>query len=666
MVTTLKMLLGLAGAVAFATGAPMQAQDYRGQPLELGHGRASGNMPIDGAGADPTRRITADLADVKRESSYAADPAIISASDRTPANPIFRVASTRSPRRVTASATTPDPHSNSGPSPDSFILGSRAFSIPFSVDQSATGPIQVHLFAATANSPQTEWKWVEAKDADPSGNQQFDFTADSDGEFWFATWTVQGVQKASGQEPKPSNIQPQRKIFVDTTKPTIQLSADSDGDGQVSVLAKVTDVTPIDEMVLRYITDQMTDWKHLDAGLLRQGQQVQFQPAGDWQQLSVQLVASDQAGNRNTADQLVRRPRIAEAVPGPRYADRSLAPWNQLGPSIPSGSLGGYAASQLGRQPEVILPPPATPDQITNTFLNAPQRPEQTRSPEKPSLASESPGPETVPAPVPKSDPKRDLQKYRSRSLAEAMRPLSEKSLVPDTQPESPAPPARALSRRPTVPAISRVPIRFSDSERFSLDYVLEAVDTRGVEAVELYGSVDEGETWKLWGRDPDRQSPFDIETREEGVFGYRIVVVGRSGLASARPMDGDLPDMVVVVDKQKPKVRISGARYGEGDRVGALVIRYEVDDANLKERPITLAFSENPDGPWTTIAGGLRNDGDYVWPADPGLPRGFYLRLDAMDKAGNVGTYVLDKPIDAQGLAPRARIRGFQTRESR
>lgn len=673
MVTTLKMLLGLAGAVVFAAGGPIQAQEYHQQPSESIPRFDREAMLIDAAGAVEVRRITADSPDVKPESLGVEETEVVSASDRLPANPIFRVASTRLPRRVAASpaASETDPDSDSGPSPDSFILGSRAFSIPFSVDQSAAGPIQVHLFAAAANAPQTQWKWVEAKEANSSGNQQFDFTADSDGEFWFATWTVQGVKKTSDQEPQPNNIQPQRKIFVDTTKPTIQLSADSDGDGQVSVIATVTDVTPIDEMVLRYITDQMTDWKHLDAGLLRQGQQVQFQPAGDWQQLSVQLVASDKAGNRNSADQLVRRPRVAEALPGPRYADRNLAPWNQLGrnqlgPSISPGNLGRYATHGTGRQPEIILPPPATPDQITNTFLNPPQRPEQTRSLAKPSLAAETPGPETVPAPVPKTDPKQDLQKYRSRSVSEAIRPLSEQSLVPDTQPEPPAPPARALSRRPSVPALSRVPIRFSDSERFSLDYVLEAVDTRGVEAVELYGSVDEGATWKLWGRDPDRQSPFDIETREEGVFGYRIVVVGRSGLASARPIDGDLPDMVVVVDKQNPEVRISGARYGEGDRVGALVIRYEVSDVNLKERPITLAFSENPDGPWTTIAGGLRNDGDHVWPADPGLPRGFYLRLDATDKAGNVGTYILDKPIDAQGLAPRARIRGFQTREGR
>jgi hypothetical protein len=38
------------------------------------------------------------------------------------------------------------------------------------------------------------------------------------------------------------------------------------------------------------------------------------------------------------------------------------------------------------------------------------------------------------------------------------------------------------------------------------------------------------------------------------------------------------------------------------------------------------------------------------------------YLRIDATDLAGNVGTYILDQPIDSQGLAPRARIRGFQS----
>jgi hypothetical protein len=234
---------------------------------------------------------------------------------------------------------------------------------------------------------------------------------------------------------------------------------------------------------------------------------------------------------------------------------------------------------------------------------------------------------------------------------------------IPAPAPQIDPQAARQTARRPVDVNITsgRVPIRYSDSVRFSLEFEVEAIGSAGVESIELYGSTDGGQTWKYWGEDPDGVSPFDIETKEEGVFGFRIVVVGRNGLTSPRPLPGETPDIAVVVDQVRPSVRISAAQYGQGDRIGSLVIRYECTDANLMQRPISLSFSDAVDGPWTTIAAGLRNEGNYVWPADPGLPRTLYLRIDAKDEAGNVGTYVLDRPIDAQGLAPRARIRGFQ-----
>ena len=208
---------------------------------------------------------------------------------------------------------------------------------------------------------------------------------------------------------------------------------------------------------------------------------------------------------------------------------------------------------------------------------------------------------------------------------------------------------------------LERVPLRFSKGKRFSLDYELEAVGLQGAESIELYGTTDNGRTWQLWGSDPDQQSPFDIETQDIGVFGFRICVVGRNGLASPRPLPGEAPDIFVVVDVDDPQVRITGAKYGEGSRVGSLVISYECDDRNLPLRPITLAFSDSLEGPWTTIVAGLRNEGQYIWAADPSLPRQLYLRIDAVDEAGNRGVYLLDQPIDTQGLAPRAKIRGFQ-----
>ncbi len=337
------------------------------------------------------------------------------------------------------------------------------------------------------------------------------------------------------------------------------------------------------------------------------------------------------------------------------------------------------ARGQLAAQPQspelvprgnvVELPAPATAEQVGNAFgLTPPQLNHKPAEPQTPSYL----------APIPPNEmPQPSGEIERPKTAAEAMRPLDTSRPTRPTPPNlSTNPPSQKFesksesetysskrqieSRLDSATFGGRVPTRFSDSNRFSLEYELEAVGSIGVDSVELYGSIDDGKNWKFWGQDPDKASPFDIETKEEGVFGFRIVVVSANGLASPRPLASESPDIVVVVDKQKPVVRITGANYGEGDRTGSLVIRYECVDANPMARPITLSFSDRIDGPWTTIAAGLRNDGDYVWPADPQLPRQLFLRIDATDNAGNVGTYILDRPIDAQGLAPRARIRGF------
>jgi len=361
---------------------------------------------------------------------------------------------------------------------------------------------------------------------------------------------------------------------------------------------------------------------------------------------------------------------ISQSQVNPQMQGRRPVPSNgvaQNGTVVNSRSGMGFAPPSVRGTPPAVarserapsaLPPPASPMQIGEGFgLNSPQP-----SMPNPAAQSRTSMPGGIAEPKSASEP---------RTVAEAMRPITEESAVAKMQQEQiPAPKPQAdaeryRSERASSPesksALQRAPVRFSDSERFSLEYELEAVGSQGVEAIELYGSLDHGSTWSLWGQDPDRSSPFDIETKGEGVFGFRIVVVGGNGLASPRPLAGESPDIFVVVDRTRPSIRITGARYGEGDRTGGLVIRYECNDTNLPRRPVGLAFSGSPDGPWTTIAAGLENTGEYVWRADPNLPRQLYLRIDGTDQAGNVGTYILDQPIDIQGLAPRARIRGFQ-----
>lgn len=365
-------------------------------------------------------------------------------------------------------------------------------------------------------------------------------------------------------------------------------------------------------------------------------------------------------------------PSVAAPTPlqltGPSPATPSNAPINtpsNAASTAPSNWAVPQFSVSSGIAPANVTPAPAATGPLVGPELSAPL----------------PPGEPPLNAPAAEPPPAQP----RPKTAAAAMRPLGESDAAaidprqsasrvsPSQTTEADAAPMSAA----TIPTdgyvdnrvgepigdglvTSGVQIRYSSSRKFSLDYEIESAGLAGVSDVELWGSRDRGLTWKRWGSDPDRESPFDIETNNDGAYGFRIVVVANNGLATPRPIENDLPDIFVVVDTLSPSIRFTGAAYGEGNQTGALVMRYECTDLNLTQRPITLSFGPSQTGPWSTIAAGLENEGAYVWPADPNLPRQIYLRIDALDLAGNLGSYVLDTPIDIQGLAPRARIRGF------
>ncbi len=197
------------------------------------------------------------------------------------------------------------------------------------------------------------------------------------------------------------------------------------------------------------------------------------------------------------------------------------------------------------------------------------------------------------------------------------------------------------------------------------MDYAVDSLRGLALADIELWGTQDRGNTWEKWGSDPDRESPFDVQVANDGLFGFRMVIIGENGLVSNRPQDGDQADMWINVDTKTPSVRITRALYGEGAEAGMLVIDYTCNDENLHDKPITLSYSERPSGPWSTIAAGLRNTGIYLWKADPGLPQQVYIRIQAVDRAGNTDEHRLELPINLRGLTPRGRIQGFRPIET-
>ena len=254
--------------------------------------------------------------------------------------------------------------------------------------------------------------------------------------------------------------------------------------------------------------------------------------------------------------------------------------------------------------------------------------------------------------------------------VAEVGRRTIDGSQLFDTQQNPPLPLSNELKISPSSDTLSLpsfgAPVElssqplFSGSRAFSLEYGIENDLGVPVRTVELWGTSDAGKTWDYWGDDPDRTTPFDIEVEADGLFGFRMVIVGNNGLAQNRPKNGDDADAWVKVDTVSPKVRIQSALYGRGPEAGSLIIEYLAIDPDFGDRPISLYYAPTSDGPWQEITSGLTNSGKYAWAANPNLPPEIFLKVKAIDAAGNASEHTMDIPIKVQGIAPRGKIRGI------
>ena len=136
-------------------------------------------------------------------------------------------------------------------------------------------------------------------------------------------------------------------------------------------------------------------------------------------------------------------------------------------------------------------------------------------------------------------------------------------------------------------------------------------------------------------------------------------MVQSKDGLTGQGPSSGDDADIWIVVDTTAPLAQITSVPYGRGAEAGKLVINYKVADPLLTLRPITISYAANPAGPWEIVKEGARNESRLAWKVSREVPEQIFLKIEAVDRAGNIGTHVLSQPVDVSGLVPRGTIHG-------
>ena len=102
------------------------------------------------------------------------------------------------------------------------------------------------------------------------------------------------------------------------------------------------------------------------------------------------------------------------------------------------------------------------------------------------------------------------------------------------------------------------------------------------------------------------------------------------------------------------------GDSMGSGDDEGTMLISWTASDRNLLGNSVTLKYSLKPDGPWETVVTGYKNEGLYRWAVPSNLAGTIHLRMEASDRAGNIGRFDLASPVAVETGKQRVRVIGI------
>ena len=351
---------------------------------------------------------------------------------------------------------------------------------------------------ATAPDRGRAWNLYQRQAANATG---FQFNAAEDGEYWFAVRTVDKLQPPGAEHNLNNNFQPELKVIVDTRIPRLDLRASADATGQV-----------------------MAEWLVHDPNLAAHTFRLQYQdPNGRWQDVEVQT--PDERDVRQQWDgraQWWLRTKLDEGIVRAEILDRA-------------GN-----ATQVHKRFAITDVAGRSPQQ--NKF--------------EPALGSRQTEPaNNASAGTSWNDLNNRVKQQLPSWLTNAdqpneQRPPSGTNAAWDQAVEGPL---QSVVRGPVA---NRNPQGFNDGQQpqpritaspnFELDYELFDTGPQGASRVELWLTRDRGSTWELYGSDPDKQSPMEVQLKQEGLYGFQLVVHGFDVPPPQPPQDGSPPDMLV------------------------------------------------------------------------------------------------------------------------
>jgi hypothetical protein len=522
------------------------------------------------------------------------------------------------------------------PLPKPIATNKTRFRIPFKFDAAAlqrmnARELQLHVSADRGLT------WQVAQTLAPDGGK-FEYQAPQDGEFWFAVKTLDGRNQL---HPPAGSYETGLIVVVDTTQPLLDISLKQIVPGTVQLSWQAADAN-LDPSTLKleYHQPGSQGWDAVEVAPRASGQTTwHVAQSGP---LAVRGTVTDVAANIGRGQSQLQIVAVGEPAPAPKTNRR-----------VPIAGLedGNEQAAVTGQSFPIVPHDPL-----------ATSRPPTFRAPvEQQPIGGGYRGPVIMPfggqaiqnpieqfvssTPATKPEITQDRWSGNPEPVAAPSAPIQHPAATPIQYP-----PAAPIQHPPAR-------LRVVSTRKFQVGYKIDDVGPSGIGGVEMFITQDNGHKWWKYGEDPDQRSPFDVEVPQDGEYGFAIRVRSGVGLANDPPIPGEAPAIVVAIDQTPPTVELLPVQQGQGSSVNRVQIRWRIQDDRPSDKPVSLYYSSNRQGPWEPIVGWKEDEGSYEWTVGPGVPTQLFLRVVARDLAGNTSKAESTTPIVIDLSRPSARI---------
>ncbi len=479
--------------------------------------------------------------------------------------------------------------------PKQYFTKNQAFDLP--VDVGVDFRVTLREIRLYVKTPTSGWKLAESL---PAHTTRFSLKVTQDGEYWYRLATVDRMGRMTPNEAAMANEPPDQRVVVDTTLPVILVQPTTTGANEFSLRCTIHDANP-DLAALKAVCKTEFGDIPLEEAPNQPG--VFVVKGAEPRRFPVVISAKDLAGNVAVKDVNIRAMiGIGAAVNDPKgppdISQTVMRPETKDPVNLPTPRFDPPITkleTQPGPQRDFLLPRVDVPPPASDPFIT------------KPPTIDE--GPIKVPA-VP---------------TGLGMRPAGTLQLINTTH--------------------------------ASVDYRIDQVGASGVGKVETYMTPDNGQSWHRVGENTGKASPANINLPGDGVYGIRIVVTNGNGFGGRAPVRGDMPQCTIEVDSTSPFVQMRPVEVIAS--TGQIELRWNAQDKNLGNEPISLSYRTHTDGPGLEIARKVKNDGVYRWTIPRDLGPQVFFRVEVTDQAGNLAQDVSRQPVVIDVTEPRATVVG-------